>query len=262
MLRKLIRYDFKELGLYYGPIMILYAVIAGIFAVWMRVAGTISVTGADLVVGTLTGTILIVFCIATFAVIFLGSLVTVYYFYRKFVTQEAYLTMTMPVKTWEHIVSKMAAGGLWKIIFTLILSGILALVFWGSGLFDFAGTNINVRFILTSIWRELSHILNINQSMLLFAAVEVLISFFTAPLLYFACISAGQMFERRKLLMAVVIFIGFSSVQSAMSGMGVPFLYSMSFLPVMVLGLLQEIFWAIVYFAVTYWALDKRLNLE
>ncbi|MBQ7338436.1 MAG: hypothetical protein IJW40_08300 [Clostridia bacterium] len=143
MLSKLIKYDFRALAKYGKPMLfvMLGVIVVGMLNAWgtgaliMYVTSQIEVDGfaALLMILSILLNVVIIFalCGALVAILIL----TLVHFYKSLVTDEGYLTFTLPVKASEILLSKIINGFLWQLIFgALAVFGVCAILAFGVGM--------------------------------------------------------------------------------------------------------------------------------
>lgn len=261
MLGKLIKNDLKELGIYYLPLYLIYVGISAAFGILLVMSTHIQGLNDNALFHLLMIVIAALFIIGSCAVFILSGLILLYYFYRKFVSEEAYLTMTLPVKPWQHIFSKMIAGAVWKLISYLVFLLSIFLILNLTGIFQEAFRQINFSLLWNSVWINLQDVLEINALSVGLGILNVIISLFTGSLVYFAALSIGQMAGKHKIFMAVVAYVVLDILTTVVSGgiLNIP-IQSVSVL--LLISAMENILFSVIYFGITVYFLDKQLNLE
>lgn len=131
MLSKLIKYDFKALSRVLLPTM---AAVAGasLIATISVIFSEKSVSGASNggLITFLSGMLAVLMVLAIIAACFLVFFIICAHFYRNLMTDEGYLTFTLPVKTTDILWSKLITAMLWTLI-SVVVIGLCALMFVG-----------------------------------------------------------------------------------------------------------------------------------
>lgn len=122
MLSKLIKYDFKALSRVLLPTM---AAVVGatLIATFSFLFGTKPYSGASDggLLQLLTGLLAVLMVLAIIAACFLVFFIICAHFYRNLMTDEGYLTFTLPVKTSEILLSKLITAMLWTLISGVVI---------------------------------------------------------------------------------------------------------------------------------------------
>ena len=125
MLRKLFKYDFRCMARSFIPLMVAYLAVSGIFRVMMMIDGQ-----------DVSLPLTLFFIISTILYITLNYAVGLYAFIgniqrysKNLFSDEGYLMLTLPVKPWHHIVSKLISAFVWfAITFGVQLVSVIIIV--------------------------------------------------------------------------------------------------------------------------------------
>lgn len=193
------------------------------------------------------------------------------HFYRTMYTDQGYLTHTLPVSKHEILCSKILVGGLWMLIVNaaVFLSCVVVL---GS----LVGAFMSDEYTWSMFWKELSPSLR-NYFTLFglsysFYFVILILSAVVGPFvsvtILFGAITAGQLFARARVLMAILCYLGVcmvnglvsSAVQSvlAFSSLGQGALMDISTNS----SLFVQLAAAVLLYFVSHQIITKRLNME
>ena len=271
MLGKLIKYHFKSVSEYFLPIF----VGIGGFSILYFILGLLNGPNMDNVIfgENGNGVLGIVYILSTVAFFFVivalalgSSIIMVYHFYRKYVSVEAYLTLTLPAKPWQHVFSMMVVGAIWKLLSMVVCLSAVFLVgfsFVGvSGLRDIFreifGGAVSFDYLFNSIVSEMG--LDFTTAVLTF--LDILISLFSTNLICFAALSLGQMSKSHKVMMAVLWFIAMNMIVSTLTDSLTIFSDAQSFNGIFLMGIAINLVTSVVYFVITNWVLEKKVNLE
>lgn len=261
MLGKLFKYDFKELGRFYLPVYLIYAGITAAFSILMVIGLNSSLLDNDLF-SLLFGIIAFVFVLAIIALVLFSGLIVVYYFYRKFVTEEAYLTMTLPVKPWQHILSKLLGSAVWRLFTWIIFAVSVFLILLSTGALHEINNDVTIQFELQSVWYQIQYEIGLNAGSVVLSVICGIITLFTSPLIYFASISIGQMAKKHKVLMSAAAFVLINIIVTFLTANLSLLEFGSEFFGFMILAIAQSLVTAAIYYAITVYFLGKELNLE
>jgi hypothetical protein len=136
MLGKLIKHDFRALSRTLFPLQI--GILAGGLVATLLTVLTIRLNGASATVhgsamleGTVTAILVttsVLIGVAIAASAFVTLLLICMHFYKSFLSDEGYLTFTLPVSTSKLLWSKLFTGIFWMLINTVVIS-VTALIF-------------------------------------------------------------------------------------------------------------------------------------
>lgn len=267
MLGKLMKYDFKGVARYMLP---LYALLL------------ISTCGMKLTLEMSENTIINVFrtlFIAAYVIsiiaICVGSIIVlILRFYRNLMTDEGYLSFTLPVSPTTHLVSKLLNGIIW-IIFTILMV-ILSVLLLTAGQVDWSESMRIFRQVLAEMN---SYGLSNLHLLLYFAYAFLMLSIGSQIVIYF-CICGGQLFGSHRVLGAFVVYFCWYVVQQV-GGLTILATNIKSFealnsdltllQPSTVIGMVDRLFLSsflfslvcyVALFFATRYLITKKLNLE
>lgn len=265
MLGKVFKMDMREMKSILFPLYGIYLAVVAAFMIFTMV-GNSGKAEDNIQFEMIYAIISVVFVVCLIALLLLSGIVIVYYFYRKVATEEAYLTMTLPAKPWEHVVSKLIANGIWQIITwsLFLVTGILLLLINGglSDLMEWLSNTFvldDIRMVLQSLMDEFGIEGIISVALLL---LNLIISLFTGPLVYFACVSIGQTAAKHKILLSIGAYMVLSMMRSYLAGNMVLILAEQSINLLLAANLAQMLISAVIFYFITVHFLSKNLNLE
>ena len=261
MLGKLLKYDFKAS---YRYLLVCYCVY-----IVLTVGFVLSVKGADVTPGV-PGMIL-AFGFLSLAILWAGSIIGLFIltyilvirrFYMNLVRDEGYLTLTLPVSTRMHMLSKLLSGLCFIVLTFVVFMAGMAIVAAGLG-----GANV---------WEEVSRgIRDFFETFTSFYGtlffVNSVLNFIRGILLIYFSICVGQMFARHKIWGAIGTYLGllivlelFVFIGSLVFGLygGLSGLFRWMYSGSTWLNTLYIIAQILVYFFLGAWILEKRANLE
>nr|WP_314465265.1 hypothetical protein [uncultured Clostridium sp.] len=266
MLGKLINHELKATARYFLPLFLIAIVLTPItrFTLWI---------GNYPPILEFIPTVIVFVYVASLIVVASASiLLIIYRFYKSMVTDEGYLMHTLPVSTESHIFSKLTVASIWTISSWLVIFLSLFGMFFTQERFS---TLIQK---LSYAWFQFNT--TINSSLLVLFIIEfaflLLLSVFTAPLIYYASIAIGQVISKNKILGSIV---GYFIIQIASQIIGVIIMVPIGFYGDRVsdsansllaffanfffpLTILFAVFTQLILFGITDYIFKKKLNLE
>ena len=268
MFGKLLKYEFKATGKWYG---ILFTILAIASILLGLMISNIIRSGAILensdTLGLISGLFSIIFFSACTALIISNLVITVRRFYQNIYGREGYLTWTLPANSHQIILSKMTIATIWYIasilgiIFSFII--MIAIIVSQSGMDFFHYFGMFLSSIPTVSWIQ-------------FLFYFILCSISGVLFLYLA-ISIGQLFQNHRVLMAFVsvfvlwiIFGTLGNVIYNTNPLSYLFksIYSISYheTPAITFsyltGYIYEIIKIVLFYLGIYYITQTKLNLE
>lgn len=265
MLSKLLKYELKATGRIFLPLFLALLAFAGI----TRVLSTFGPEKWDTPA---------MFSMAIYIFIMAGMFVMTFImmiqrFYKNLLSDEGYLMLTLPVKPWKHILSKLLVSMLW-----IIASGITALI----SILIISLESGSLSKIIEGLADAHRQAFEQLGASLYFLSFEIilgsLVVLASGILVVYASIAIGHLFSRHKMLASFGAFIVLSTLSKillmliSMTPLSEFFNNHissndfMSMVQVMHLGIAYGIIFSALisaaYFAVTNFILSKRLNLE
>ncbi len=267
MLGKLIKYEFKASGRILFPIYIATPALALISGFFYMIPD-----GAKESVDLLKFITVLMMTLYGFCVFFeiaIGVIVSVFRFKGNLFGSEGYLMNTLPVKTNEHITSKLIVSVLYQIIGIAVafISGIL---FFGlTGFYEF----IDLKYFFYEFYELLllypaSTIAYMTEGILLIIA-----SLSCAMLTFFASISIGHSANTKKVAKSVWAYIGFYWITQIIGFIFMQIVVELPFIEawmnseyaghiLLTGGILAEVIYGSIYYLITNYFMEKRLNLQ
>ena len=253
MLTKLLKYEFKATARLFLP---LYAVLL-VFALLNRFINPFQAT----INSTLTAIIASLSMAAYFALIVgvfvMTLIIMIQRFYKSLLGDEGYLMFTLPVHTWQLIVSKLVVAMTWSILSYLVAIGSVLILSRASG-----------------AWIEIWEVVTAFRGSWIYL-ISGFIFLASGTMMIYAAIALGHLFSRHKLLAAFGMYCGLYLVFQLVTTIvfllaTIVFLPSwgdpgeisaqlnLIFLPLTFSGL----FMGTGYFVLTNYILRRKLNLE
>ncbi len=282
MLGKLIKYDMKSMSRAFIPMWILAPVVAMMLSFSIR--GTIawansSAIGNMISVGNglLMAIMVLLFVAAIIGLFVMTVMFVIQRFWNGLLKEEGYLMFTLPVKTWELIVSKALTA-------TLVSSISIAVGVFSGVILAVLSTEEVVRTM--AMWWEyvFSSIIKVGPMFWLNVVLSILLMILgTASNIYhtYAAMALGHLFQGHKVAGACVSYIVISvvfsivgSIANAILSLFLPddwmhYMISSSYSMVGRLGMIYLLYLLlcstiqlIIYHVITERILSTRLNLE
>jgi len=150
---------------------------------------------------------LIAVFVGIMACMFMSVIVAIIRFYKNLFTAEGYLTFTLPITPAQHILIKLLGAIIFQLI--AIFTALLALVILSAGdvLIEVikAAVYLISRFFNSVPAEIAAHVVLYGIEMLILTAVSAVFTM----LVYYTCISIGQMARKNRVFMAVLTFFGY-----------------------------------------------------
>lgn len=272
MTRKLMKYEWlstRRMILPFYVLMVSIAFINGLFFRFEKTEGIFHDIAKMILISSQ-----IVIVIASFLFVVYWMLRR---FYKNIYSDEGYLTHTLPVKSWQHILAKLIVASLWEIgtFFVLLVSLFLLGLIVAPDSFQELWKEIILR------WEEIKQI--ILEEKLVSIAVEFSVSMILIVLFFYTkaycSISFGHMMPRHKILSSIGVYIGLGFIENILSS--IVFFNSFSkisnldtvdtvedfsgvlswFHELIFISMWFYIVGIIVYFFITKYVIDKQLNI-
>jgi hypothetical protein len=271
MLGKLLKYEIKSAARIFLPLyasLVLFAVINNIFfkinnnELFMNIISVISISAYIFII---------------IAIFVLTLLVMIQRFYKNLLGDEGYLMFTLPVKTGEHIVSKLLTSMMWVITSTIVTIVSVLIISYNENTFA------SLQNAISQVFSEISRVFGINgYAYLIEFFIFLLMVLATNILMIYASIAVGQLVSKHKVLGAFGAYLGFYILSQIIISIIFVSYYSISsgnmnsfetiinnvaqsntiphfvFVGIMLLNL----FFAGAYYIITNLILSKQLNLE
>ena len=250
MLGKLIKYDFKAMCRYLYPIYIALVVLTLVFSLMVKFnfdEGFLFSIFAFLFIAALNGSII--------ACVFF----TVTRFSRGLLKNEGYLSFALPVSTATHILAKVINAIIWAFVEGLMLCLCLLIMGLVMG---------SIREV-ASFFKEVLQAFGMIEKDVLLGVLKVIVivmlEMIASVCLIYAATAVGHLFGRNQKMIAVafliIVCIARSFLMMQIFKMTGHTAFAYLFVDDLILMALPVIF-AILYSVLTWFILDRRLNLE
>ena len=282
MLRKSIKHEFRATARVMLPVYlaILSLSVVAHFTLYVLNSSHDYGTFLRIISGVTTG--LFFACVAASGIGVIA--LTVMRFYRSFLSDEGYLTMTLPVSTHKLISAKLLASIVWYALTAVVIVAALLIALLDSG--DWGGFFRGTANFFRAAWEVLPTLESGMVAGLIVCGIELFLCLILgaalASLLIYAAMAIGHSLNRHKKLMSVVLgFVFYHATQIAavlsaifiIGGMFARYehayevgdLLEASMTPyILIIGVALLLLAAAcaIYYFLTHWFLTKKLNLE
>jgi len=268
MLGKLLKYEIKATARWFLPIYIvilLFAFINRLINPFQKVgdAYTVTVEGLSFL-NFMRGISIFVYFALIVAVIAMTFIIIIQRFYKNLLGDEGYLMFTLPVKTWQHIISKLLTSVMWIILSAIIIvSSILIL--------------LNIDNLFSELGRLISTARDImGDTLLVLIPILALTSSAYFIITVYNALSIGHLFTKHRILASFAAYIAIYLVGQIVftifafvtaNKILVPLAQSTAIVPPQVTTLIVSVtiiyaLLGIVHFTVANLILNNKLNLE
>ena len=259
MLNKLLKYEFKSTGRTFLPIygaLLITSFLTRLFVFNKDFSNSFFLSLFQVVISSLFGFLLM-------AVFILTLVVSLQRFYKNLLGEEGYLSMTLPVRPWQHILCKSLTSLVWYIFSSIAAILAFVILAYEKGMigdfFDAIGTLIR-RGSLNA------QILTACGEFFLFAALGIL----AFTMMLYASMALGQLSANKRLLTSFGAFLALNFLVQILMGvlgnLAVQWVFPMSsrwaLNVALLLSIVVELFFLAGFFAITNYILSRKLNLE
>lgn len=274
MLKKLIKHEFKAtakiMGLLFGAVLLL-SVLTSI---------SLKLPEGNKFFDTIKAVLIAVYVVVMFGMMFAGILLLIFRFYNNMLKDQGYLTHTLPVKMWQHIVAKMLTYFVWIVAAVVVAAVSLGIFLMGTGVVNFSQIGEVMSEIGTSL-EQYPQIITILLWILVLGIVQI----FANILCLFASMSMGQLFGKHRVAGSVASYIGLNYIIGIFTSfiMYLPMnsfegqinaldeatniadmiqIFQNMLNGFFVITLVVELVLIALYFGITHFMLTRKLNLE
>lgn len=269
MLGKLIKYEFKATGRMFLPLYALLLVFALInkFFIVVNTDSVQYLRIPQVIAASVYGVIIVGICVMTL-------IVTIQRFNRNLLSDEGYLSFTLPVKAHTHIDCKMIVSFVWSVLSVLISLLSVYIMALDSELIRKTGE------MFFEVVQALNKVGASGYVILLELLIAIVVTSLSGILSIYAAIAIGSQSSKHKLLVAFGAYLIFGVVEQIVVSVfvsafgnsmesyfrtffGGPVEQAMGGVQLILLLVMIYflVFGAIFYF-LTNWMLQKKLNLE
>ena len=273
MLIKLLKYELKATG------RIMLSVYALLIVASVGLAVNLRYSSDGEFQQLLTLLLLILFAISLIAVFVSTAILIIGRFYKNLLRNEGYLMFSLPVSTWQLILSKLLCPLIWMICSLAVglLCGFIIERVLGDGMIFYDQVH--------ALWVLLMGNYGTAGTigLLSLTALAVILSILESIFKVYACMSVGQLWGNHRVLGSILTYIGFSIIESVASSVlnlerffikvNEPPAASASQIEIMnswtkqispysVWMIVISAAGILIYGVITWQILDRRLNLE
>lgn len=266
MLKKLYKHEFYSL---FRSLLPIYAALFG-FSVLSRLVYLVKTENS--IINTFKTLAVIGYVLTIIAVFIVGIVIVVTRFYRNLLSNEGYLTFSLPFTATQHIVCKLICGAVTVAVDFVLVFFSLAVLGIGT-----KAENDFIKF-LPELFKAFFNYGEWPQLTLLIAEIAVfaIITLLEALLMFYAAIAIGQQFKNR-VGASVIAYICLYAASQIISLIFMSFIFAFGsasgfenylnsgISAVSLLLLLPIVFSALLgtaYFLITRYFLSRKLNLE
>ncbi len=253
MLGKILKYDIKASAKMFLP---LYAGVL-IITLLAKISVEFISEVDNLLLSILSGTSVVLYIVSLFGLVIMATVFLIMRFYKNFLTDEAYLTFTLPVKTSTLVISKQLNGIIWTLLTAVVLAAAVGGMF-GKEIWE-------NRVALQRVWEGFCEAM--GEFMTPVVSVGMVISIILSLVFnlstVYASMSIGQMYSKHKILGAVLAYIGIYVVINMFNNAMLNLMeWTESIDVFMIYSVIQQLVVGIAGLGVTYYFLKNKLNLE
>lgn len=253
MLGKVLKYDIKASAKMFLPLYLGVLVITAL----AKVSVEFLVEVDNLLLSILSGTSILLYVAALFGLMIMTVIFLIIRFYKNFLTDEAYLTFTLPVKTSTLIVSKQLNGILWNLLTMVVLAAAVGGMF-GKEIWE-------NRELLQSGWREIYTEIKVFVTPVVTVGgiISIILSLLFNLSTIYASLSIGQMYTKHKILGAIIAYIGIHVVLNMFGNVVLTIVdWTESVDAYMIYSVIEQLVVGAAGLGITYYFLKNKLNLE
>ncbi len=211
------------------------------------------------------------FVVASIVCLVLTIIFTIVRYYRNLFTAEGYLSFTLPVTPAQHLWVKLLTATLVQVASTVIVLAAVCIVISGDPLNELIKAGVYLLEMPERAIRDNYWMFAIEFSLI------TLLSGVFSTLLFYSCITIGQMFNKNRVAAAVGVYVGYQIVTQVL---GTVFVVISAFLPwedmlaafaaapipsvhlLMWLSILLTVIFAGLLFLLCHQIIRHKLNLE
>ncbi|WP_138268301.1 hypothetical protein [Anaerofustis stercorihominis] len=274
MLSKLIKYEIKATKRIMIPAIIALICVSVLNGVLVGIS-TNNILHDSIIYNIFSAVSGSVYMLGIMAILILAAVLSIIRFYKADLSNEGYLTHTLPINIGKEILSKVIVGTLWVILTGLaIIISVLCLVMFSS-IFDFASLDINdvinIKRAFTIYGGDIAKVLLVMFYLLLI----IILGCSNKILAVYSAMAVGFSFNKNKILLSFVSYIAISVLTTILTIiLGVIFvspLYNflnntlspIAMAHLVFVGLIAFLLILnIIYFFIVKFFFERKLNLE
>lgn len=266
MLGKLLKHEFNATARYFIPLYGLILILTPLFALMFRFMNEYDVEGQFTIMASLALFGVFGFAFLIIATFIATLILIIIRFYKTTATSEAYLTFTLPVKTYQVVLSKTIAAFIWEILAAIVALTSLVVMICLSG---FAEPSEILRGFRDLFNQGLFHMDGEDAIMVFLMLVSSLTGVTASIMTVYCSVAIGQLFRNHRVLISIGIYFGIYFALQFISMIfmigSIALLSSGSENLIMnytyITSIIQNIAVSIAGFWITTWILKKHLNV-
>lgn len=267
MLGKLMKYEWKATWKLLLAANLLTVVMTGL-ARWMVYLMAEAPYSRDFQMVDFVAVMVLFTYVASMFAVYVGTAIyLIHRFYTSTYGDQGYLLHTLPVDTHHIIIAKVFVSVLWVMMNSLII--------YFSAVFLFASSTEIVKSMMDGLVNTIEYLgaEEISVFLVIMTVIAYIFTIFAKVLKVGACISLGQLSSNYKLLLSFVWYVGIYIVESIFQGLYFairsavhmqvsPLDYLSSFGTSWETTLISSIFSCVIFYILTWYVMDKKLNLD
>lgn len=211
---KFIKHEFRATARLVLPILLIFVVSALAMSAIQKI---------PYAPGAIYAVLAMIMVVSLMAIAVIGLIVIISRFYRNTMSNDAYLTMTLPITEHELIWGEIITNILWVLIVSAVLFVTAILVMQISGMMDFLEHPMSTYFTALKMFNEEL----VENGVSVFGIVSVgiqavlcaIVAFIAYCMHFYCSMAVGQLFNKHRILMSVLAYIAIRVILIALLGM-------------------------------------------
>ena len=278
MLSKLVKYDIKSLIRVFIPVWIVAPILAILLSGAIHLIsvsdGPLMSLFSEYVGPILLGILGILFVAVIVGMMIMTLILVIRRFWNGLLKEEGYLAFTLPVETWQLIVSKVIVAAIVNLISGLVAVLSCLILFLGISKEVFYSMGYTLSFIWSGVTGELGAYTGV---LIVLGILFTIVTSICGTYMLYASMSLGQLMEDHRVAGSFLAYIGLNIAVSTVTNIGT--MIVMNILPdnmvnitannagliitlYMLIMLVLNAIQLAVYHVITEYVLTNKLNLE
>ena len=273
MLSKLIKYEIKATKRIMIPAIIALICVSVLNGVLVGIS-TNNILHDSIIYNIFSAVSGSVYMLGIMAILILAAVLSIIRFYKADLSNEGYLTHTLPINIGKEILSKVIVGTLWVILTGIAIIISMLFVYMFASFFNFSSVDLNYymdnlhRIVTMNNWGDL-------LIAMLYLFIVILLGCANKILSVYSAMAIGFSFNKNKILLSFVSYIAISVLTTILTIiLGVIFaspLYNflsntlspIAMAHLVFVGLIAFLLiLSIIYFFIVKFFFERKLNLE
>lgn len=212
MLGKLIKYEFKATKRIMIPAIIALICVSVVNGILLGFA-TNKVLHDSIVFNTFSAASIFIYAFGIMAILVLAGILSIFRFYKSDLSNEGYLTHTLPVNISKEIISKVSVGTLWVILAGCAIIISLLLISSFQMFFNLNGLTLSD---LSEVIDKIIYVLKNNWGDLIigfvYVALILVLSCSNEILSVYSSMAVGFSFSKNKIALSFLAYIAINTV--------------------------------------------------